>query len=193
MMPALADAKPPARPTPVFSTAPCVLPRLFSPCECATLRAVATDEALHAGRVEGGDPSARKTRVAVVPQGALRDWVESRLWDAAATANTAFGFDLDGIEPPQVLVYGIGDRFDWHHDCGSGPSARRKLSVSVQLSASGDYSGGDLTFLGRSQPLMSRNQGNAVVFPAFLSHSVTAVRRGTRYALVAWVLGPPFR
>jgi PKHD-type hydroxylase len=31
------------------------------------------------------------------------------------------------------------------------------------------------------------------LFPSFVLHRVTPVTKGTRYSLVAWVSGPPFK
>ena len=32
-----------------------------------------------------------------------------------------------------------------------------------------------------------------IFFPSFLMHRVTPVKQGTRYSLVSWFLGPPFK
>ena len=38
-----------------------------------------------------------------------------------------------------------------------------------------------------------RPQGSIVVFPSFVYHCVTPVTKGTRYSLVNWMCGAPFR
>ena len=40
---------------------------------------------------------------------------------------------------------------------------------------------------------MPRELGTAVLFPSFIQHRVTEITRGTRYSLVGWVNGKPFR
>ena len=35
-----------------------------------------------------------------------------------------------------------------------------------------------------------RGQGDCVVFPSYMAHSVYPVVKGSRYALVAWARGP---
>ena len=35
--------------------------------------------------------------------------------------------------------------------------------------------------------------GSVIVFPSDMEHRVTPVTKGTRYSLVIWFLGPPFR
>ena len=36
-------------------------------------------------------------------------------------------------------------------------------------------------------------QGSIVVFPSFVYHRVKPVTKGTRYSLVIWINGEPFR
>ena len=76
----------------------------------------------------------------------------------------------------------------------------RKLSVTVSLNDPSEYDGGNLKFdLGphREDRYHSceeiRPQGSVIVFPSHIQHQVTPVTRGTRYSLVAWNLGAPFR
>lgn len=76
----------------------------------------------------------------------------------------------------------------------------RKLSVTVSLSDPKDYEGGNLKFdLGphRSDRYHTceeiRPRGSIIVFPSHIHHQVTPVTKGTRYSLVAWNLGRPFR
>jgi PKHD-type hydroxylase len=38
-----------------------------------------------------------------------------------------------------------------------------------------------------------RHQGAAILFPALLTHRITPIARGSRYSLVAFFNGPPFR
>ena len=79
----------------------------------------------------------------------------------------------------------------------------RKLSATVSLSDSKEYSGGDLEFDFRNiNPDKGHNRkickeikpkGSIVVFPSHVWHRVTPVTKGTRYSLVIWNLGYPFR
>jgi PKHD-type hydroxylase len=76
----------------------------------------------------------------------------------------------------------------------------RKLSVTVSLSDPADYEGGNLKFdLGPHRPDRYhtceeiRPRGSIIVFPSHIHHQVTPVTKGTRYSLVAWNLGRPFR
>jgi PKHD-type hydroxylase len=114
---------------------------------------------------------------------------------------SVFRFDLTGLDDHlQLARYDVGDFHDWHQDLGRGPPSRRKLSVSIVLSAPEDYSGGALRFpdhVGAASPPdwePGRSpRGSAAVFPSFQLHRVDPVAEGRRWSLVAWVAGPPFR
>jgi PKHD-type hydroxylase len=76
----------------------------------------------------------------------------------------------------------------------------RKLSVTLSLNDPSEYSGGNLRFdLGPHRPdryhtaTEIRPKGSIVVFPSHVHHQVTPVTKGTRYSLVSWHLGAPFR
>lgn len=76
----------------------------------------------------------------------------------------------------------------------------RKLSVTISLNRPEEYEGGNLKFdFGPHaderfhECKEIRPQGSVVVFPSHIYHQVTPVTQGTRYSLVAWNLGYPFR
>jgi PKHD-type hydroxylase len=76
----------------------------------------------------------------------------------------------------------------------------RKLSMTINLTDPTTYKGGRMHFDSPSwtkptirECLAARAQGSVVVFPSFILHRVTPVTEGTRYSLVAWFLGKPFR
>lgn len=99
----------------------------------------------------------------------------------------------------QYTEYAAWDRqhYDWHMDFGAGEFASRKLSVSVLLTPGDDYEGGDFEFQDLTMPnghrSALRQQGAAVIFPAFYRHRVTPVTRGKRVSLVGWMSGPTYR
>ena len=77
----------------------------------------------------------------------------------------------------------------------------RKLSITVNLNKPGEYDGGNLKFdfgphaAGKRFHEVEeiRPQGSIIVFPSYVYHQVTPVTRGTRYSLVLWSLGQPFK
>jgi len=77
----------------------------------------------------------------------------------------------------------------------------RKLSMTINLNQPGEYDGGNLKFdfgpHAQGQRFHEcteiRPQGSIIVFPSYVYHQVTPVTRGTRYSLVLWSLGQPFK
>ena len=77
----------------------------------------------------------------------------------------------------------------------------RKLSMTLNLNAPGEYEGGNLKFdfgphaVGERYHECKeiRPQGSIIIFPSFTHHQVTPVTKGTRYSLVLWSAGPPFK
>ena len=124
------------------------------------------------------------------------NWIFARLAGAINEMNQQFfQFDLTGMEQGlQFTRYTApGEHYDWHVDKGYMTPAR-KLSLSVQLSDPNDYKGGEFEMLfGRKPQKIGRERGMTVFFPSYTLHRVKPVREGTRYSLVAWISGPPFK
>jgi len=77
----------------------------------------------------------------------------------------------------------------------------RKLSMTINLNEPGEYEGGNLKFDfgphagGKRfhECVEIRPQGSIIVFPSYVYHQVTPVTKGTRYSMVLWSLGQPFK
>ena len=82
----------------------------------------------------------------------------------------------------------------------------RKLSMTCQLTDGSEYKGGELEFDFRNYDPHMRDEskhrvqckeilpkGSIIVFPSFVWHRVKPVTSGTRYSLVVWHLGRPFK
>jgi len=129
-----------------------------------------------------------------------------------ANQNAGWNFQWDFSEACQFTKYKLNQFYDWHCDSWNKPYNRpkqpdrhgkiRKLSVTVSLSDENDYEGGDFEFdfrnddKGSNQPRLCkeiRPKGSVVVFPSFVWHRVKPVTSGTRYSLVIWNLGWPFK
>lgn len=107
-----------------------------------------------------------------------------------------FGFDLSYNESPQFTVYNSEQKgfYDWHIDkLDNNHPHPRKLSMSLLLNDSSEYSGGCLELDSPDIPKNMSKAGDAVFFPATLRHRVTPVTEGIRYSLVCWSSGPPIR
>jgi PKHD-type hydroxylase len=169
----------------------------FSPQQCDAIIQHALATPSQEGLVTLKNPLSyqhRKSLVRYIDYQPAIDWLFMRLRNLAQYANQYYGFDLRDIgERLQLAEYGEGDHLDWHMDLNMGASSVRKMSISVQLSDSADYEGGDLEFF--RQPVLpnDRSRGLVLFFPPYLLHRVTPVTRGKRLSLVAWFHGPSFR
>jgi predicted 2-oxoglutarate/Fe(II)-dependent dioxygenase YbiX len=151
------------------------------------------------GKLGPGNTNAqiRRSSVAMLGTEQKYAWLYERIWAAAQECNRQFFcVDLAGVEANiQIARYDSSERgfYDWHTDF-AGIAPRRKISVSIQLSRAEDYAGGDLELLYGNQPApMDRARGAFIAFPSFMLHRVTPVSRGTRWSLVAWILGNRWR
>jgi PKHD-type hydroxylase len=177
---------------------------IFSDSECDQIRQSVDRQAWQEGKIVGPDDSAVMTEarsvleqpVPVDPSG----FPLVRVINEICRLNSGLWyFDLTGFvpdDPPMVMTYrdNTGDHYDWHIDVGEGKTASRKLSFTVQLSASAEYEGGDLELRAVSADRATfRRKGMMLVFPTFMLHRVTPITKGTRQVIVGWVHGPSFR
>lgn len=125
------------------------------------------------------------------------EWIFQKVTNVVNYINDEFfKFDLTQIETIQFTEYANEDKgfYAAHIDQMYRSFSRRKLSVTIQLSDPNSYEGGELKLYSSSKPLVAKKgQGIGIFFPSFLLHEVTPVTSGTRYSLVAWVLGPRFK
>ena len=133
-----------------------------------------------------------------------------------ANREAGWNFEWDWSESCQFTKYGVGQYYGWHCDSWDRPYNKpndlnshgkiRKLSVTISLNDPTEYVGGNLEFDFRNQVDWERNKkkaiksceeirprGSIIVFPSFCWHRVAPVTSGTRYSLVIWNLGRPFK
>ena len=131
-----------------------------------------------------------------------------------ANKNAGWNFEWDRSESCQFTKYKHNQYYDWHTDPWDKPYDKegpdkgrvRKLSMTCQLTDGSEYKGGELEFDFRNYDPNMRDEskhiktvkeilpkGSIVVFPSHLWHRVKPVTRGTRYSLVVWHLGYPFK
>ena len=135
-------------------------------------------------------------------------WVDNQwIYDLAfkymkiANQNSGWNFDIDYAQTMQITKYDKNGHYDYHFD-GDGYSVyntpdnkfthgkTRKLSMSIILNK--DYEGGEFQFFNQDK-LKTNKQGTIIVFPSYLVHKVNPVTKGTRYSLVVWFVGRPFK
>ena len=151
------------------------------------------------GKLAAGNTNAqiRRSQITMLGTEQKYDWLYDRIWSAAAECNRLFFcVDIAGVEANvQLARYDSSDRgfYDWHTDF-AGVRPLRKLSISIQLSRAEDYEGGDLELLYGNQPQkLDKTRGTLIAFPSFMLHRVMPVTRGTRWSLVAWIVGARWR
>jgi PKHD-type hydroxylase len=177
-----------------LAVTPQVMLDLFTPRECARIITTCAANPLHAGQLVQERANYRLASAAWIALDGDTRWIYERIATMIARLNAWYRYELFGfLEPLHFVRYDEGGKFDWHLDCGGDRTCTRKLSVTVQLTPSGDYTGGALEFCPQGELHRSRYLGAATVFPSMLAHRVTPVERGVRHAIVAWVHGPSFR
>ena len=132
-----------------------------------------------------------------------------------ANKDAGWNFEWSRSEHCQFTKYKLNQYYDWHcdswNDVYNKPNTpefgmTRKLSVTCQLTDGSEYEGGELQFDFRNYDPHLRDEnkhvvtskeilpkGSIVVFPSFVWHRVKPVTKGTRYSLVMWDLGYPFK
>lgn len=155
---------------------------------------------------EGNDPNGvRSSMIKWIPQNENWDWLYKRMMEWAKEANDAlWHFDL--ISAPEAIQYTEyyateNGHYDWHQDIGSGDlPSRRKVSITVQLSDTDEYDGGELQITSGGDTsddwgaqTCPRGRGVAVLFPSYMMHRVSPVTKGTRRSLVLWVGGAHYK
>jgi PKHD-type hydroxylase len=133
----------------------------------------------------------RITKVAEIHKNAATNWVYDRLAQVIVFLSERYRCDLNGhFQAFQYLVYRDSDsaHFGWHVD--PVPFVKRKLSLTLQLSAASKYEGCELQFdLEGKIVAAPKTRGTIVVFPSHVRHRVTPIILGTRKSIVAWALG----
>tara|TARA_R100000664_G_scaffold9803_1_gene16349 strand:- start:3296 stop:3928 length:633 start_codon:yes stop_codon:yes gene_type:complete len=132
-----------------------------------------------------------------------------------ANKNAGWNFQWDRSEACQFTKYKLNQYYDWHCDSWNKPYDKpdtpehgkiRKLSMTCQLTDGSEYKGGELEFDFRNYDPHMRDEskhlvkvkeilpkGSIVVFPSHVWHRVKPVTSGTRYSLVVWSIGDPFK
>lgn len=142
-------------------------------------------------------------------------WIYKEIHPYVREANekALWNFEWDWSETCQFTKYNINQHYTWHIDMfthgsvvdQSNPNLKgksRKISVTCSLSDPDDYTGGELE-INVNHPLKKKKnniisfnkvkKGSIIVFPSFVWHRVKPVTSGTRYSLVVWNNGRPFK
>jgi PKHD-type hydroxylase len=169
---------------------------IFSYDECESIIEIGKNIGLVSGESGfEGISDYRRSNISFMFPSAYTEWIFYRLEHAIENLNTFFGFEIDGMgEGIQFTEYNAPDgHYNWHCDVGE-PANVRKLSITVELSDPNDFEGGQLELNPTGKiAQIDKVRGRATAFPSYMLHRVTPVTSGTRYSLVVWVAGPPFK
>ena len=124
-----------------------------------------------------------------------------------ANKNSGWNLQVDVAENFQIGQYPKGGHYNWHVDgLGTNPISAsknkllrgrtRKISMVVWLNEG--FQGGEFQF---HEAYSERNvinvikprQGTIIMFPSWVMHRVTPVKKGTRYSMASWFLGKPLQ
>lgn len=144
------------------------------------------------------NPTIRKSKVKWIPQNETFEWLYDLIKELAVEANSIWKFDIHTIiEQIQYTEYYAADNghYTWHQDIGPGNASKRKISVTIQLSDTTEYEGGDLQIWrgGDSIQTVPRGAGVSVLFPSYMMHRVSPMKRGIRKSLVLWIGGSHYK
>jgi len=168
---------------------------VFTKEECEKIIDLGTSIPLECGETVGNNDF-RKSSVSWIFPDPEINWIFEKLSHHINVINDQFfKFDIFGLaEGLQFTKYEAPDNKYQKHTDRLFNTLTRKISVTVQLSEPETYTGGDLCLYQEESPTtLLKSQGTLIAFPSFMLHEVTPVETGTRYSLVAWVTGKPFR
>ena len=166
--------------------------------ECKKIIEIAKNKSLEKGVVFDSKKfkNERESNICWLDQNDNLNWLFTKIAQTFLEINKlCFRFDLNGIsESLQFTNYKApSGRYGKHIDRG-GAGPVRKLSMSIQLTDSNEYEGGELVLHDSEKPtIMDKEQGSLIVFPSYILHEVKPITKGERNSLVCWVTGKPFR
>lgn len=175
----------------------------FTPQELKWIEDGVSDIPYQRAITQSGINDDRKSNIKWIPQSDQWEWLYQKLIQMADHANKElWRFDL--YTAPELIQYteyeaSESGKYDWHQDVGDNDLSIRKVSITVQLSDSEEYEGGDLCFwqggesLDKNVLVAPRGKGNVVLFPSYLLHSVKPVTKGTRKSFVLWLGGGHYK
>jgi PKHD-type hydroxylase len=174
---------------------------MWTPEECRDIISLSHVLPKHSGDLVSGkiDHKIRKVSQYKIPNTDQTAWIYDKITNSVINANSFFwNYDIDFVETVELLQYSydpnsiMQDHYRKHSDFGPILN-QRKISYSAILSDTAEYQGGDLVFHLENDVTMPKEQGQVIMFPAFQFHSVTSLTKGTRWSLVTWISGRPFR
>jgi PKHD-type hydroxylase len=171
--------------------------KAFTKEECEHIIEIGNSRTQTQATTNGGNPSKiRKSEISWLYPSDGMGWAYRRMTDIITNLNEQyFKFDIFGAtEGFQFTKYQAPSGKYGKHIDSAPNTVIRKLSFTLQLSNPKDYEGGDLClYLDDKPEAMKKEQGFVALFPSYVLHEVKPVTKGTRYSLVSWITGKPFK
>jgi len=143
-------------------------------------------------------------------------WIGPFLWKYIQQANdNVFQYDITDTHMTEIhqLEYRPGHYYHWHvddfitthvqyappHRAAVHPEITeyiRKLSFTLQLTDSSEYTGGDVQIYHdtrRELFTIPKERGTLCIFDSRSRHRVKPIKTGKRFVLVGWVIGPRWK
>lgn len=141
------------------------------------------------------DREKRRSKSTRVKDTNLDDIIETII--RSINIEAKWNFELTALEEMECIRYDVGDYFKWHLDEADWSPGRRKFNLMRKLSytvlLNDEFTGGELDlFTTRDVPINLKKK-QIIVFHSDILHQVRPVTSGTRYSLVGWIQGPPWR
>ena len=172
----------------------------FTDAECNEIIRLGESVNSMESSVSGGvDNKIRKSKQSWLSVDKNTEWIYQRLGNISRCLNGMnWRFEISGFnEDLQYTRYNDDkDFYGWHIDGGGSTNSEnppRKLSMTLQLSESSEYEGGEFQIHASTLHTLPKKKGLVIVFPSYSLHQVTPVISGARRSLVVWLCGPAFR
>jgi PKHD-type hydroxylase len=168
---------------------------VFTPEECAQIIQIGNTKLEPAKICLGDSKTIRESQISWLGPQDIKFAYEKIAPIVCSLNERFFKFDLFGMAAGiQFTRYDSPTGYYGMHIDKLLHSEIRKLSLTIQLSSPDDYEGGELALQHSKDPtVMSKEQGKMIIFPSYMLHEVRPVTKGTRYSLVAWITGKPFK
>lgn len=171
---------------------------VFTPEECKKIIEIGESKLLKKAKVNINNDLSdiRNSEISWLYSVDDMDWAFRRVTEAINHLNNNFfNFDLFGfVEGFQFTKYKGPSGFYGLHMDKMFDGTIRKLSLTIELSDPQSFKGGDLVLqVGKEPNVMEKQQGKLVAFPSYILHEVKPVTKGTRYSLVSWITGNPYK
>lgn len=171
---------------------------VFSLEECKKIIEIGESKLLKKAKVSNNNviSDARNSEISWLYATDDMEWAFRRVTDVINHLNhNFFHFDLFGfVEGFQFTRYKSPSGFYGLHMDKMFDGTVRKLSLTIELSDPKSFKGGDLVLqMGKTPDVMTKQQGKLTAFPSYILHEIKPVTKGTRYSLVSWITGKPFK